>query len=58
MYSVTAMIDQLNWQKLEIVGITLVYACMLFKIIQHQIHVPTDDIPPPAPTTAMRFFIA
>ena len=44
MYSVTTMIDQLNWLKL----------CLLFKIMQHQIHVPTDDIPPPAPTTTTR----
>ena len=40
MYSVTAMIDQLNWQKLD----------YFTKIIEHQIHILTDDIPPPAPT--------
>ena len=28
--------------------------CLLFKIMQQQIHVPTDDNPPPAPTTATR----
>ena len=45
MYSVTAMTDQLNWQKLD----------YFTKIIEHQIHILTDDIPPPAPTqTIMR----
>ena len=53
MYSVTAMIDQLNWQKLENCGNNS-RLCLLFKIMQHQIHVPTDNIPPPVPTTIMR----
>ena len=42
MYSVTAMIDQLNWQKLENHRNNS-HLCLLFKIIQQQIHVPTDD---------------
>ena len=28
--------------------------CLLFKIMQHQIRVPTDDILPPAPTIVTR----
>ena len=47
MYSVPAMIDQLNWQKLENRRNDS-YLCLLFKIMQQQIHVPTDNIPPPA----------
>ena len=55
MYSVTAMIDQLNWQKLENHSLgNDSRLCLLFKIMQQQIHVPTDDIPPPAPTTITR----
>ena len=50
MYSVTAMIDQLNWQKLE----NHRNNSRLCLIMQHQIHVPIDDIPPPAPTTITR----
>ena len=50
MYSVTAMIDQLNWQKLQ----NHRNNSRLCLIMQHQIHVPTDDIPPPAPTTITR----
>ena len=53
MYSVTAMIDQLNWQKLENRKNDS-RLCLLFKIMEHQIHVPTDDIPPPAPITITR----
>ena len=53
MYSVTAMIDQLNWQKLENHRNNY-RLCLLFKIMQQQIHVPTDDIPPPAHTTITR----
>ena len=54
MYSVTAaMIDQLNWQKLENHRNNS-FLCLLFKIMRQQIHVPTDDIPPPAPTTITR----
>ena len=52
-YSVTAMIDQLNWQKLENRGNNSCL-CLLFKVMQHQIHVPTHDIPSPAPTTITR----
>ena len=47
------MIDQLNWQKLENRRNNS-HLCLLFKIMQHQIHVPTDGIPPPAPTTITR----
>ena len=53
MYSATAMIDQLNWQKLENHRNNS-HLCLLYKIMQHQIHVPTDDIPLPAPTTITR----
>ena len=53
MYSVTAMIDRLNWQKLENLKNNSCL-CLLFKIMQQKIHVPTDDIPPPAPTTITR----
>ena len=53
MYSVTAMIDQLNWQKLENRRNNS-RLCLFFKIMQQQIHVLTDDIPPPAPTTITR----
>ena len=53
MYSVTAKIDQLNWQKLENRRNNSCL-CLLFKIMQHQNHAPTDDIPPPVPTTIMR----
>ena len=47
------MIDQLNWQNLENHRNNS-RLCFLFKIMQHQIHIPTDDIPPPAPTTITR----
>ena len=53
MYSVATMIDQLNWQKSE-KRRSNSHVCLLFKIMEHQIHVPTDDIPPPAPTTKTR----
>ena len=53
MDSVTIMIDQLNWQKLEHRRDNS-RLCLLFKIMQHQIHVPTDDILPSAPITATR----
>ena len=53
MHSVTAMIDQLNWRKLENHRNNSCL-CLLLKIMQQQIHVPTDDIPPPAPTTITR----
>ena len=44
------MIDQLqlNWEKLENRRNNS-RLCLLFKIMQHQIQVPTDDIPPPSP---------
>ena len=53
MYTVTAMIDQLNWQSLEHHRDT---SCLflLFKILHHQVHVPTCDIPATAPITATR----
>ena len=47
------MIDQLNSQKLENHRNNS-HLCLLFKIMQHQIDVPTDDIPPPAPTAITR----
>ena len=47
------MINQLNWPVLENRRDNSCL-CLLFKIMQHQIHVPTDDIPPPAPTTVTR----
>ena len=53
MYSVTAMIDQLNWHKLKNHRDNS-HLRLLFKIMQHQIYVPTDDIPPPAPITTTR----
>ena len=53
MYSVTAMMDQLNWQKLEHHRNNS-RLCLLFKIMHHQVHVPTNDIPAPAPITATR----
>ena len=53
MDSVTTMIDQLNWQKLEHRRDNS-RLCLLFKIMQHQIHVPTNDILPSAPITATR----
>ena len=53
MYSVTAMIDQLKWQKLEHRRDNT-RLCLLFKIMQHQVHIPTYDIPAPAPITATR----
>ena len=52
MDSVTIMIDQLNWQKLEHRRDNS-RLCLLFKIsMQHKIHVPTNDILPSAFTTA------
>ena len=48
MYSVTAMIDQLNWQKLEHRRDTS-RLCLLFKILHHQ---ATYDIPASAPITS------
>ena len=53
MYSVTTMIDQLNWQKLEHRRDTS-HLRLLFKILHHQVYVPTHDIPAPAPITAAR----
>ena len=53
MDSLTTMIDQLNCQILEHCRDNS-RLCLLFKIIQHQIHVPTDDILPSAPITATR----
>ena len=47
------MIDQLNWQKSENYR-NNTSLCLLFKIMQHQIHVPNVDIPPPASTTITR----
>ena len=49
------MIDQLmiNWQKLEHPRDTS-RLCLLFKILHHQVHVSTYDIPVPAPITATR----
>ena len=40
----------MNWQKLENSRNNSLL-CLLFKIMQYQIHVPTDEIPPPASTT-------
>ena len=51
MYSVIAMIDQLNWQSLEYHRDTS-HLCLLSKILHHQVHIPTCDIP--APITAAR----
>ena len=53
MHSVTAMLDQLKWQKLEHRRDNS-RLCLLFKILQHHVHVPTDNIPAPAPITATR----
>ena len=50
MSSVITMLDQLKWQKLE----NYSRLCLLFKIIQHQVHFPTNDIPAPAPITTTR----
>ena len=50
MYSVTTM---LKWQKLEHRRDNSCL-CLLFKIIQHQVHFPTNDIPVPALITATR----
>ena len=51
MYSVAAIIDQLNWQSLEHHRDTF-HLCLLSKILHHQVHIPTCDIP--APITAAR----
>ena len=53
MSSVTTMLDQLKWQKLEDRRDNS-RLCMLFKIIQHQFHFSTNDIPAPAPITTTR----
>ena len=53
MSSVITMLDQLKWQKLEHRGDNSCL-CFLFKIIQHQVHFPTKDIPAPAPITTTR----
>ena len=53
MSSVTTMLDQLKWQKLEHRRDNS-RLCMLFKIIQQQVHFPTNDIPAPAPITRDR----
>ena len=53
MYSVAAMIDQLNWQSLEHHRDTS-HLCLFSKILHHQVHIPTCDIPAPAPITAAR----
>ena len=50
MSSVTTMLDQLKWQKLEHCRDNSCL-CMLFKIIQHQVHFPTNDIPAPITMT-------
>ena len=55
MNSVTTMIEQLGWQKLEHRRDNS-RLCLLFKIMQHQIHVPINDILSQAPITAMRLF--
>ena len=55
MDSVTTMIEQVGWQKLEHHRDNSCL-CLLFKIMQHQIHVPIDDILPQAPITATRSF--
>ena len=47
------MIDQLNWQKLEYPRDTSCL-CLLFKVLHHQVHVSTYDIPAPAPITVTR----
>ena len=43
----------INWQKLEHPRDTS-RLCLLFKILHHQVHVSTYDIPAPAPITAKR----
>ena len=53
MSSVTTMLNQLKWQKLEHHRDNSCL-CLLFKIIQHQVHFPTNDIPAPAPITMTR----
>ena len=53
MSSVTTMLDQLKWQKLEHRRDNS-RLCLLYKIIQHQVHFPTNDIPVPAPITMTR----
>ena len=53
MSSVTAMLDQLKWQKLEFRRDNS-RLCLLFKIIQQQVHFPTNYIPAPAPITTAR----
>ena len=42
MDSITTMIEQLGWQKLEHCRDNS-RPCLLFKIMQHQMHVPIDD---------------
>ena len=42
MSSVTTMLDQLKWQKLEHRRDNSCL-CLLFKIIQHQVHFPTNE---------------
>ena len=53
MSSVTTMINQLKWQKLEHRRDNSCL-CLLFKIIRHQVHFPTNNIPAPAPITTTR----
>ena len=53
MYSVTAMIDQLNWQSLEHHRDNS-NLCLLFSILHHQVHVPNCDILATTPITAIR----
>ena len=55
MDSVTTMIEQLGWQKLEHHRDNSQLS-LLFKIMQHQMHIPINDILPQAPITAMRSF--
>ena len=46
-------VDQHNWQNLEHCRDTSLL-CLLFKILHHQVYVPTHDIPAPTPITATR----
>ena len=53
MSNVTTMLNQLKWQKLEHRRDNS-RLCLLFKIIQHQVHFHINDIPTPAPITMTR----
>ena len=55
MDSVTTVIEQPGWQKLEHRRNNS-HLCLFFNIMQHQIHIPINDILPQAPITTMRSF--